>query len=90
MSDVVEKMAAHFAPPDLRDRVAAVLEKAGRTPPDATVEDLAGLVQWQEETIEGLDIFPLVGEQTLAMAENSVKDMQAGSVGIFEAVLCRP
>jgi hypothetical protein len=44
----------------------------------------------QTETIEGLDIFLLFGEQTLVMADNSVKDMDVGSIGIFEAVLERP
>lgn len=44
----------------------------------------------QADTIEGLDIFLLFGDQTLVMAENSVKDMQVGSVGIFEAVLEKP
>jgi MPBQ/MSBQ methyltransferase len=44
----------------------------------------------EAETIEGLDIFLLFGEETLIMAENSVKDMDVGSIGIFEAVLERP
>jgi MPBQ/MSBQ methyltransferase len=43
----------------------------------------------ETETIEGLDIFLLFGEQTLVMADNSVKDMDVGSIGIFEAVLER-
>jgi SAM-dependent methyltransferase len=237
MSDVVEQMAEHFAPPDLRERVAAVLERAGKNASNTTVEELAGLDQWhveglvptrrlaelagvsgsdavldagcgmggparylaqtygctvrgidmtapyletdkaaffaelfrvlkpggravvhdlyrgpgspvhfpafwgqddsisflisdaqmrellegagfevvhwndttesahgandaidaehaktelEAETIDGLDIFLLFGEQTLVMADNSVKDMQVGSVGIFEAVLRRP
>ncbi|HTX07334.1 MAG TPA: methyltransferase domain-containing protein [Solirubrobacteraceae bacterium] len=44
----------------------------------------------QSETIDGLDIFLLFDQQTLVMAENSVKDMEVGSIGIFEAVLDRP
>lgn len=51
MSDVVEQMAEHFAPPDLRDRVAAVLERAGKDASNTTVEELAGLDQWH---VEGL------------------------------------
>lgn len=51
MSDVVERMAAHFAPADLRDRVRTVLDRAGKTAANTTVEELAGLDQWH---VEGL------------------------------------
>jgi SAM-dependent methyltransferase len=44
----------------------------------------------QEAGIEGLDLFLVAGEQTLVMAENSVKDFDVGSVGLFEAVLRKP
>lgn len=54
---------------------------------DAMDEDHAKS-ELAEPTIEGLDIFLLFGDQTLVMAENSVKDMEVGSVGIFEAI-CR-
>jgi SAM-dependent methyltransferase len=40
--------------------------------------------------IPGLDIFLLFGEETMVMAENSVKDFEVGSIGIFEAVLEKP
>jgi SAM-dependent methyltransferase len=51
MTDVVEKMAAHFAPADLRTRVQAVLDRAGKTAENTSVEELAGLDQWH---VEGL------------------------------------
>ena len=36
----------------------------------------------EAETVDGLDIFLLFGEQTLVMAENSVKDMEVHSIGL--------
>jgi SAM-dependent methyltransferase len=40
--------------------------------------------------VPGLDIFLLFGDETIVMAENSVKDFEVGAIGIFEAVLERP
>jgi MPBQ/MSBQ methyltransferase len=39
--------------------------------------------------IPGLDIFLLFGDETMVMAQNSVKDFEVGAIGIFEAVLDR-
>ena len=39
--------------------------------------------------VPGLDIFLLFGDETMVMAENSVKDFEVGAIGIFEAVLER-
>ncbi|HWI21404.1 MAG TPA: methyltransferase domain-containing protein [Baekduia sp.] len=44
----------------------------------------------QAATIDGLDIFLLFGDKTLVYAENSVKDFEVGSIGIFEAVCKLP
>jgi SAM-dependent methyltransferase len=43
-----------------------------------------------QAAIPGLDIFLLFGDETIVMAENSVRDFEVGSIGIFEAVLARP
>jgi ubiquinone/menaquinone biosynthesis C-methylase UbiE len=40
--------------------------------------------------VPGLDIFLLFGDDTMVMAQNSVKDFEVGAIGIFEAVLERP
>ena len=39
--------------------------------------------------VPGLDIFLLFGDETILMAENSVKDFEVGAIGIFEAVFER-
>jgi SAM-dependent methyltransferase len=78
MSDVVEKMSAHFAPSDLRDRVAAVLEKAGRTPGSATVEELAGLDQWH---VEGLVPTRRLAELANVSGDDAVLDAGCGMGG---------
>jgi SAM-dependent methyltransferase len=57
---------------------------------NAAMQDEGASNDLHVQGIEGLDIFLLFGEDTLVMAENSVKDMDVGSVGIFEAVLERP
>ena len=84
------------------DEMKALLEGAGFTivhwedtteqakAANEAMHDEGAKNELEEETIEGLDIFLLFGEDTLVMAENSVKDMDVGSIGIFEAVLERP
>ncbi len=57
---------------------------------NAAMHDEGAKMELEEETIEGLDIFLLFGEETMVLATNSVKDMDVGSVGLFEAVLERP
>ena len=44
--EVVDKVAEHFAPADLRARVSDVLDAAGKDSSNTTVEDLAPLDQW--------------------------------------------
>jgi SAM-dependent methyltransferase len=43
-----------------------------------------------EPTIDGLDIVLMFGDLTTEMASNSVRDMEVGSVGIFEAFCTLP
>ena len=57
---------------------------------NAAMHDEGAKMELEKETIEGLDIFLLFGEETLVLATNSVKDMDVGSVGLFEAVLEHP
>lgn len=78
MSDVVEKMAAHFAPADLRSRVAAVLAKAGKDASNTTVEELAGLDQWH---VEGLVPTRRLADLAQISADDLVLDAGCGMGG---------
>lgn len=44
---IVQKMSEHFAPADLRQRVADVLKKAHKDSSNTSVEELASLDQWR-------------------------------------------
>ena len=78
MSDVVEKMAAHFAPIDLRARVAAVLERAGKGVGNTSVEELSGLDQWH---VEGLASTRRLAELAKIDGDAAVLDAGCGMGG---------
>jgi MPBQ/MSBQ methyltransferase len=75
---VREKVAAFWAPPDLRDRVAAILEAAGRDATNTPVEDLAGFDQYH---VQGLDATLRLARQAGVSASDHVLDVGSGMGG---------